>query len=196
MPRSGEQARARLESAALELFGERGFDPTTAADIAARAGVTGRTFFRHFADKREVLFDIERRLEEALVPALEQLPAEVEPMAAVLQAYRSMVAAIPDSRTTATARERVIAASPSLRERELAKAAAMAAQVAAALRSRGVGEPHASLAADVGTTALSHAVRSWIAQPQLGLDAALVQAFADIRDLFTETSSAGRNGKS
>ena len=79
MPRDGAQARARLREAALELYRERGYDETTAAQIAARAGVTERTYFRHFADKREVLFDGEAELRAILVDAIATAPAGLAP---------------------------------------------------------------------------------------------------------------------
>ena len=79
MPRSGAEARRRLREAALELYRERGFDQTTAAEIAERAGVNERTFFRHFPDKREVLFDGEADLRAALARAVTEAPAELTP---------------------------------------------------------------------------------------------------------------------
>jgi AcrR family transcriptional regulator len=188
MPRSGAAARERLERAALELYAERGFDQTTAADIAARAGVTGRTFFRHFPDKREVLFDIERRLTEALQSALARLPTGLAPMAAVLLAFRWTVAALQDDRESALARSRIIAVTPQLQERELAKAATMSSHVAATLRAHGVPDRRASLAAEVGTTALSHAVQAWASDPDLELDDALTRSFAELRELFDDES--------
>jgi len=184
MPRSGAAARDRLERAALELYTERGYDQTTTAEIADRAGVTERTFFRHFADKREVLFNIEARLDEALVRALADVPADMPPLATVLQAFRWMVAALEDNRALAEARHRVIAATPALRERELAKAAAMSILVATALRARGLPDGRATLLAQVGTAALGHAVHAWVTDPFGDLDALIVQAFADLRDFF------------
>lgn len=184
MPRSGAAARDRLEQAALDLYTERGYNRTTTAEIAHRAGVTERTFFRHFADKREVLFNIEVRLNEALVRALADVPADRPPLAAVLQAFRWMVAAIEDNRALAAARHRVIAATPALRERELAKAAAMSIIVADALRARGLPDGRATLLAQVGTAALGHAVHTWVSDPLGDLDALIVQAFADLCDVF------------
>src|ERR1700721_596490 len=79
-------SRGRLEQAALELYGERGFDSTTVAEIAARAGLTERTFFRYFADKREVLFWGAARLQEFLVPKVEDAPAAFPPIDAITAA--------------------------------------------------------------------------------------------------------------
>jgi AcrR family transcriptional regulator len=183
MPRSGAAARDRLERAALELYSERGYDQTTTAEIAARAGVTERTFFRHFADKREVLFNAEAGLQQALAGALADVPAPVPPWAAVLQAFRSMAPVMESSRALAEARHRVIAATPALRERELSKAAAMGAVVADALRARGLPDRRAALLAQVSTAALGHAVHSWTADPSSDFDDLIVQAFAELRDL-------------
>src|SRR5690349_25179007 len=92
MPRSGAEARARLREAALDLYGEQGYEATTTVQIAARAGVTERTYFRHFADKREVLFDGETELRDTMCGAVAAAPDDLSPLALVLRAY---VAAVP-----------------------------------------------------------------------------------------------------
>lgn len=184
MPRSPAPARDRLARAALELYSEHGYDQSTAAQIAARAGVTERTFFRHFADKREVLFSIEARMNAALVQALTEAPAELPPAAAVLQAFRQMVAVLEDDRAHAESRHRVISATPALRERQLAKETAMSTLVADALQARGVPTARASLLAQVCTVALTHAVHAWVTDPLGDLDRLLVHAFADLHDCF------------
>lgn len=183
MPRNGAEARDRLEQAALELYRERGYDQTTTAEIAARAGVTERTFFRHFVDKREVLFNVEVSLREALARALADVPDTVPPLTAMLQAFRSMVPDLESTRPVAEARHRVIAATPALRERELTKAAAMTVVIADALRARGLLDRRATLLAQVGGAALGHAIHTWVADPSSDLDALLLEAFTDLRDL-------------
>lgn len=183
MPRSGAAARDRLERAALELYDEQGYDRTTAADIAARAGVTARTFFRHFADKREVLFHIEADLQDEMSRALAAVPDDVPPLAVMLQAFRSMGPGLEAKRRLAEARHRVIAATPALRERELAKAAGMAAVVAEALRARGQSEWRATLFAEVGTAVLGHAVHAWAGDPSADYDDLVVRGFAALREL-------------
>src|ERR1700684_1766734 len=90
MPRSGKDGRRRLRAAALELYRDRGSDHTTTAEIAARAGVTERTYFRHFPDKREVLFDGEADLQTALVEAVADAPA-LPPLPMLLHAFLSVV---------------------------------------------------------------------------------------------------------
>jgi len=183
MPRSGAEARNRLEEAALELYGERGYDQTTTAEIAARAGVTERTYFRHFADKREVLFNVEVRQQDALARALADVSGTVSPVTAVLQAFRSMAPTLEGNRPLAEARHRVIATTPALRERELMKASALSVVVADALRVRGLPDWRATLLAQVTTAALGHAIHTWVADPASDLDALIVQAFADLRAL-------------
>src|SRR5271154_561564 len=98
MPRSGADARRRLQQAALELFREHGYEATTTAEIAARAGVTERTFFRHFPDKREALFDGEDTFRAALTDAVLAAPEELDPMGALLSAFRSLERTLEDNR--------------------------------------------------------------------------------------------------
>ena len=180
MPRSGAEARDRLERAALELYIERGYDQTTIADIAARAGVTERTYFRHFPDKREVLFNVESRQQQALADALAEVASSAPPLAAVLQAFRSMAPALEDNRPLAVARHRVISVTPALRERELMKEAALGAVVADALRQRGLSEWSATLLAQVTTAALGHAIHTWVADRNSDINDLIVQAFTDL----------------
>ncbi len=185
MPRSGAEARDRLERAALELYRERGYDQTTAADIAARAGLTARTFFRHFADKREVLFNTETGLREEMAQALAAVPEGERPLAAVLQAFRSMAPGLEESRPLAEARHRVIAQTPALQERELAKAAAMSVIVAEALRERGVPDWRATLLAHISVAALGHVIHTWTADPSSDFEALISRAFEEMRN-FSE----------
>ncbi len=162
MGRWEPDSRGRLQEAALALYAERGFDQTTAAQIAARAGLTERTFFRHFADKREVLFAGSGLLQERIVAAVAAAPAGDGPLAAVTCGLDAAATLLGEARRDlARQRHAVIAANPELRERELAKIADYAAAVAAALRARGVAEPSASLAADAGMTVLRVALERW-----------------------------------
>ncbi|GGP68106.1 TetR family transcriptional regulator [Saccharothrix coeruleofusca] len=183
MPRSGAEARHRLQRAALELYLERGFDQTTAAEIAARAGVNERTFFRHFPDKREVLFDGEADLRAALVRAVVDAPAGRGPFEVLLCAFRKSARNLEDNRPFSEPRWKVIAATPALRERELAKHALLVDAVAEALRQRGVGDGLADLAARTGWAAYQHATQAWVDDPAQSLDAHLLRAFEDLRAL-------------
>lgn len=190
VPRSGEDARRRLQQAALELYRDRGYDQTTTAEIAARAGVTERTFFRHFQDKREVLFDGEAPLRAALIEALDKTPGALTPLEALLWAFRSVARLFEGNRPFSEPRRKVIAATPALQERELAKAAALVAVLAEALRRRGVDGRLATLAAQAGMAALSHAVTSWLDDPSKGLDAHIVRAFDELHSLSSPLHEA------
>jgi AcrR family transcriptional regulator len=162
MGRWQPDSRGRLQEAALALYTERGFDQTTAAQIAARAGLTERTFFRHFADKREVLFGGSVLLRERIVAGVAGAPSGDGPLDAVACGLDAAANFLGESRRDlARQRHDVIAATPELRERELAKLADYASALADALHHRGVGEPRASLAADAGMTVLRVAVERW-----------------------------------
>ncbi len=162
MGRWEPDSRGRLQEAALALFAERGFDQTTAAEIAARAGLTERTFFRHFADKREVLFGGAGLLEERILAGVIGAPPAAGPLEAMSQGLDSAAAMLGETRRDlACQRQAVIAANPELRERELAKLAHYAAAITTALRHRGVNEQQANLAAETGMTVLRLAMQRW-----------------------------------
>lgn len=162
MGRWEPNSRGRLEKAALALFGERGFDNTTVAEIAARAGLTERTFFRYFADKREVLFGGAGALQELLVSTVVGAPEHADPLDVVVTAFEAAAAVLQERREFAVQRQLVIAANTELREREVIKLALLAAAVAGALRRRGVSETAASLTADTGIAIFSAAFAAWI----------------------------------
>lgn len=165
MSRWEPDARGRIERAALDLFRERGFDQTTVAEIAERAGLTERTFFRYFADKREVLFWGQNRLRDIYVGAIEAAPDSAAPIDAVAAALEAAVPIFHERRQLARERQAVIAANPGLQERELLKRASLAAAMAEALRRRGVTDPAASLAADAGAIAFGTAFARWVSDP-------------------------------
>ncbi|GAA0481719.1 MULTISPECIES: TetR family transcriptional regulator [Streptomyces] len=176
-------ARRRLKQAALELYRERGFDQTTTAEIAARAGVNERTFFRHFPDKREVLFDGEADLRAALTQEVADAPDGLQPLGVLLYAFRKAGRILEDNRPFSEPRLAVIAKTPALRERDLAKAAALTEAVAEALRQRDVPDRLASLAAHTGWATFHHAAQAWIDDPAQSLDVHLLQAFDDLHAL-------------
>jgi AcrR family transcriptional regulator len=178
--------RGRLQLAALELYRERGYERTTTAEIAARAGVTERTFFRHFADKREILFHEDPRLRPALTAAVAEAPANLGPLAIVLRAFQSLEAIFEENRPFTEPRLAVIAGTPALRERADAKTAALIALLAAALRRRGVEEKLATLAALAGMAAFGHAASSWRDDPSLSLGVHLERAFRTLHELTAE----------
>ena len=162
MTRWQPDARGRLQEAALALYGERGFENTTVADIAERAGLTKRTFFRYFADKREVLFWGAAELEAQFVAEVIAAPASAGPLDAVAAALDAVAATFEERRAYAARRQQVIAASPELAERELTKMRSMAAAVADALRRRGVADPTAVLAAEAGIAVFRVAFERWV----------------------------------
>jgi len=159
-------ARGRLEHAALELYSERGFDSITVAEIAERAGLTERTFFRHFADKREVLFAGASTLQELLVRCLDDAPASLAPIDAIATALVEVAAVVFDERREfARHRQAIIAGNAELQERELIKLASLSSALADALRRRGVTEPAGSLAAEAGIAVFKISFESWIDDP-------------------------------
>src|SRR6476661_552062 len=153
MSRWQPNARGRLEQAALELYRERGFEQTTVMEIAERAGLTERTFFRYFADKREVLFWGQENLRELYVRTITSAPESAAPIDAVAAALEAAAPVFRERHALARQRQAVIAANPGLQERELLKRASLASAMADALRRRGVTDPTASLAAEVGVIA-------------------------------------------
>ena len=130
MARWEPDSRGRLEQAALALYGERGFDNTTVAEIAERAGLTERTFFRHFADKREVLFWGAGALQELLVNTVADAPDSAAPLDAIVAAFETAGTVLQGRREYARQRQAVITANAEFQERELIKLASLAAAVA------------------------------------------------------------------
>ncbi|MFR9795667.1 helix-turn-helix domain-containing protein [Streptomyces sp. MS06] len=166
MGRWEPNARGRLARAALELYSERGYEQTTVAEIAKRAGLTERTYFRHFADKREVLFDGSHSLQALLVAAVAEAPASAAPIDAVAAGLDALAGAFADRHEHARRRQAVVAANPELRERELIKLASMSAALADALRRRGTAEPAASLAAEAGVAVFRVGFEIWVASAE------------------------------
>jgi AcrR family transcriptional regulator len=158
-------ASGRLRQAAMQLYIERGFEQTTVAEIAKRAGLTARTFFRYFADKREVLFAGSGELQELVVHALEATPDSASPIQAVAAALDAAGAALGQRREYSRQRQSVINANPELRERELIKLAALSAALADGLRRRGVPDPDASLAAEAGVVVFRVGFERWVGEP-------------------------------
>src|SRR5688500_10022049 len=134
MARWEPDARGRLRAAAMDLYTERGYEQTTVADIAERAGLTARTFFRHFPDKREALFAGSDALQEGLTTAVAQAPESASPMQAVAAALEAVSPMLGHDREYSRRRGAVIASTAELRERELIKMATLAAALGEALR--------------------------------------------------------------
>jgi AcrR family transcriptional regulator len=187
MGRWQPDSRGRLQEAALALYAERGFDQTTAAQIADRAGLTERTFFRHFMDKREVLFGGSAELRERIVAGVTGAPASDGALDAVSRGLDAAATVLGESRRDlAFQRQAVIAANPELHERELAKLADYAAAVAATLRQRGVKEAQATLAAEAGMTVFRLAMQRWAgAGEDSDLAAIMRESLAELRAVAT-----------
>ncbi|GMA86100.1 TetR family transcriptional regulator [Angustibacter aerolatus] len=146
------------------LYAEQGFEQTTVADIARRVGLTERTFFRHFADKREVLFHGQDALTQAFLDGVVAAPEGSSPCRLVVSALESSTGWFPDERRAhSRQRQAVIDAHPGLQEREPAEAAALGTTLTEALRARGVGDPAARLAAEFGVTVFGVAFTQWLA---------------------------------
>ncbi|MET3807974.1 AcrR family transcriptional regulator [Nakamurella sp. UYEF19] len=156
-------ATERLQVAALELFTTQGFEQTTAAEIAHAVGLTERTFFRHFSDKREVLFYGQDQFVQVFLDGVDAVPSPAAPLEVIASALRSATAFFPDGRRPySRARQTVIDQNPALQERERHKLAGLATAVAGALRERGISEPGATLAAESGATVFRIAFAQWI----------------------------------
>jgi AcrR family transcriptional regulator len=149
----------------MELYVERGFEQTTVADIADRAGLTARTFFRYFADKREVLFAGSAALQEGLVSALEDAPPSASPMQAIGSALDAAAVTLGQHHEFSRQRQVVITANSELRERELIKMASLAVALADGLRRRGVTDVDSHLAAEAGIAVFRVAFERWVNGP-------------------------------
>ena len=156
-------ARERLETAALDLFAENGYEETTVAQIADRAGLNRATFFRHFADKREVLFGGEDVLAGLFADAIRAASPDATLTECLQAAFAAAEAAMtPQQRAKAAQRVLVVAANSELQERGLLKHARIARSINAALRERGADELTARLGAEVGMLAFTIAVERWM----------------------------------
>jgi AcrR family transcriptional regulator len=163
MARWKPDARERLQQAALELFAEQGFAATTVPAITARAGLTTRTFFRHFADKREVLFADEAELPAYAERLIAEAPAGTSPLTIVLEGLRAVAEARFEGRKETVRQWRAIVATDAgLRERELQKRAALAAAVQDGFRARGLDPTRAALLADTSATLMFVSVTTWL----------------------------------
>ncbi len=179
MSRWEPDGRGRLEQAAIELYAERGFENTTVAEIAQRAGVTERTFFRHFADKREVLFAGAGELQEIIVSTVANAPASLVPLDAVAAGLEAAGAQLQEIHEPARQRAAIVAANQELRERELTKFASLSAALTDTFRRRGLSDPSARLTAEVAITVFRIAFERWIEDTHDGEFAQFVRESID-----------------
>jgi AcrR family transcriptional regulator len=178
MARWEPNARGRLQQAALELFRERGYEQTTVAEIAEQAGLTERTFFRHFSDKREVLFYGQDVFLQSFIDGVNSAPLGASPLQIIGSALQAAASLFPDERRPhSRTRQSVIEHNSGLQERERHKLAGLATSVADALHLRGVGEPAATLAAESGATVFGIAFAQWIRD---GEDRSFAQIAAEV----------------
>lgn len=199
MPRWEPHAKQRLEQAALDLFAAVGYEKTTVSDIAARAGVTSRTYFRYYPDKREILFGGADQLRVRISCSLRDAPADLSPLAACLHAM-STCEELYDAHEHEDLRRRdtIIATSEELQEREARKLACIAADVADGLVGRGSDPADAELVADLAVAAFKHAARLWMDDPFTPYAVQLYRAAARAHAAFTspthdaETSESGK----
>ena len=188
MGRWEPNARGRLGKAAMELYAERGFDQTTVADIAERAGLTKRTFFRHYADKRDVLFSGAEALLKLVTRAVAEAPPELPAFEAVTAGLGAAAEMFQEAPELVRVRQGIIAAHLELQERELVKLAMLAQAVAETLRERGVDEWSARLTAETGIAAFRVAFAQWVQGPE---ERDLTQVTREVLRNLAATFSAG-----
>jgi AcrR family transcriptional regulator len=164
MSRWKPDAAGRLTKAAITLFAEQGYEETTIAEIAERAGLTKRTFFRYFSDKREVLFDGSHGLEHTWLEAVAAAPPGAAPLAVVTAGLDPVAEMFIERQDFARLRAGIIEANPELQERELIKLQNLAGSIKAALIERGISANAATLAAQAGVTVFHVAFARWVQQ--------------------------------
>ncbi|WP_033341432.1 TetR family transcriptional regulator [Catenuloplanes japonicus] len=181
MARWEPDARGRLQQAAMELFRDRGFADVTVAEIADRAGLTKRTFFNHFADKREVFFANAQQFEESVLTHLAAADPSLDAISACVHALTRAGLSLAPYYEFAKARLAVLAATPELRERDLIKSARLAAAMIEALARRGVPPRTAAFAAESALSVFAVAAADWIATPTADLPTLMHEALTDLR---------------
>ncbi len=189
MGRRQPDARQRLQDAALELFELNGYANTTAAAISRHAGVTERTFFRYFPDKRDVLVADQQRLQQLLTETADAQPADADPLTVALAALKAVAGQLEHQRGRQRRRARLIAVTPELRERDLTKMAAWATAIASSLRQRGTPTPSAGLAAAVAVATFISAYQHWNQEPATQLATLLHDQVERLHQLAPPRSS-------
>lgn len=190
MAKNSDEMTSRLQRAALDLFREQGYDQTTAAEIATRAGVTERTFFRYFADKRDVLFGGEAVLLSRLLRSISDAPEQLGLLETLFYAFQSVSSLLENNRPFSVPRQEIISATPALQEREQAKLASLADSLAIALTARGVTELQSVLGARTGMVAFALATVAWLEHPQPGLAERLDLILLELKTMFAAVSPA------
>ncbi|HEF4737632.1 TetR family transcriptional regulator [Burkholderia multivorans] len=187
MARWEADARRRLTEAALELFTRQGFAATTTAEIAAAAGLTQRTFFRYFKDKQEVLFGSATVFRERLEQCVVEAPTALSPISAARGALIALSREIEPGRDRLSSRERIIASSPELQEREAAKVRDLSSALSGALTRRGTACSDAELIAQTMLCLFGVAYRQWLkAASKQTLEALFAVNVDDLRQMLNE----------
>jgi AcrR family transcriptional regulator len=192
MARWQPETTQRLIVAAVDLFGEQGYDATTVAQIAERAGVTKSTFFRHFTDKRELLVAGQETLSRLLAEGIAEAPADATPLAAVGAGLERVSGAMgPANRELGPRLKAAVAASTELQERDALKSIGLAAAMTTALLARGVPEATAQLAAELGLLAFKRGYAQWIEGDRADDQGLAHHALAALRELHAAATSLG-----
>lgn len=187
MPRWKPNAEQRLTLAALDLYATRGYDKTTVGDIAAHAGVTSRTYFRYFPDKREVLFGGAIRLRSRIVDSLRDAPADMSPLDATLYAMSSCDDLFHlGEHEHLRQRDAVITSSDELQEREARKLGSIAADIVGRLVERGSDQDTAQLVADLALAVFKQTSRLWMNDPTVSYAEQLYRVATQARDTLDE----------
>jgi AcrR family transcriptional regulator len=185
-------ATERLVVAAVDLFTEQGYDATTVAQIAERAGVTKSTFFRHFSDKRELLVAGQETLSRLLADGITEAPADASPLQAVAAGLERASGAMgPTNRELGPRIKAAVAASTELQERDTLKSVGLAAAMTAALVARGVPEPTAHLAGELGVLAFKRGYAQWSGSSRDDAGGLAPHTLAALEDLRAATASLG-----
>jgi AcrR family transcriptional regulator len=185
-------ARERLVLAAVDLFTEQGYDATTVAQIAGRAGVTKSTFFRHFPDKRELLVAGQEALSRLLTEGIAEAPRGATPLEAVAAGLvRASTAMGPVNRELGPRLKAAVAASAELQARDALKTVSLAAAMAAALAARGVPDPTAALASELGTLAFKRGFAEWTEGDRDAKDELAGLVLAALDELRAASASLG-----
>ena len=178
--------------AAVDLFTEQGYDATTVAQIAERAGVTKSTFFRHFPDKRELLVAGQEALSRLLTEGIAEAPAGATPLEAVAAGLvRASTAMGPMNRELAPRLKAAVATSAELQERDALKSVSLAAAMTAALAARGIPGPTAALASELGVLAFKRGFAEWSEGDRDGKDEFAPYVLAALDDLRAATATLG-----
>src|SRR5690625_1629839 len=190
-------AKDRLQEAALTLFAANGFEQTTAAEIAQAVGLTERTFFRHFSDKREVLFYGQASFEQAFLDGMAAAPPQAPPWDLVARTLQGAATLFPkERREHSRVRQRVIDRNPALQEREAHKMSTLAVTLVDALHQRGIADPAASLAAESATTVFGIAFLQWIsAGEERSMSTITADVLSELQSLTAGASPSGRVAK-